>query len=172
MAAHRSVRSARDTKREEDQSLIKSIVAASCLLTAALALQTAAQTLYKSVLPDGRVVYGDKPDPDAVKVDETKPDISKRGIGGSTPREAEALREMEKARNVREVAEGRVGAAERALKDAEAARARGKEPRPGETTGIAGGGVRLNETYFERQKKLEEGVLKARRDLEQIRTGK
>jgi Domain of unknown function (DUF4124) len=157
---------------EEDQSMLKSVMVASCLLAAAFALQTTAQTLYKSVLPDGRVVYGDKPDPDAVKVDETKPDVSKRGIGGSTPREAAALQEMEKARANREVSEERVRAAEQALKKAETDRLAGRDPLSDERIGTAGGTSRLTDSYFERQKKLEDDVQKARRELEQIRTGR
>jgi uncharacterized protein DUF4124 len=152
--------------------MLKTVAVAGGMLLAALALQAGAQVLYKSTLPDGRVVYGDKPDPDAVKVEEKRPDISKRGIGGSTPHEVEALKGIEKARIARDIAGDKKREAEQALKDAEAARKAGKEPRPGETTGVAGGGVRLNETYFERQKKLEEDVVKARRDLEQVRSGK
>jgi hypothetical protein len=152
--------------------MVRSVLAVGGMLALVLATQVAAQTLYKSTLPDGRVVYGDKPDPNAVNVEEKKPDISKRGIGGSTPREVEALKGIEKARIARENEGNKTRQAEQALKDAEAARKAGKEPRPGETTGIAGGGVRLNETYFERQKKLEADVLNARRDLEQVRSGK
>ena len=132
----------------------------------------AAQVVYKSTLPDGRVVYGDKPDPAAVKVEESIPDTSRRGIGGSTPREAEVLQEMEKARVGREGADARVQAAYKALQEAEAARAAGKEPLPGERIGTAGGGSRLNEAYDARQRQLDEAVEKARRDLEQARSGK
>jgi uncharacterized protein DUF4124 len=149
----------------------KSIVLVVGMLAAALTLQAGAQVFYKSTLPDGRVVYGDKPDPDAVKVEETRPDISKRGIGGSTPREAEVLRNMEKARGGREVSEERVRAAEQVLKKAETDRLAGKDPLPGERIGTAGGASRLTDSYFERQKKLEDDVQKARRELEQIRSG-
>ncbi len=142
------------------------------IFVALLALPAAAQTLYKSTLPDGRIVYGDKPAPDAVKVEETRPDISKGGIGGTTPREQEALKEMEKARVQREGEQDKVRAAEQALRDAETARAAGKEPLASERIGIAGGGTRLGETYFDRQRKLEEAVEKARRELEQARSGK
>src|SRR3970282_1790659 len=93
-----------------------------------LALPAAAPTLYKSIMPDGSAVYGDKAAPDAVKVEETRPDISKGGIGGTTPREKEALKEMEKARVQREGEQDKVRAAEQALRDAETARAAGKEP--------------------------------------------
>lgn len=134
----------------------------------------AAQVLYKSTMPDGRIVYGDKPAPDAVKVEETRPDISKGGIGGVTPREKEALKELEKARAQREAGQDKVQAAERALRNAEAARDAGKEPLESERIGIAGKGTpsRLNEAYFERQRKLEEDVEKARRELEAARSGK
>src|SRR6185503_7848557 len=92
-------------------------------IAALLALTpVSAQVVYKSTLPDGRVVYGDKPDPAAVKVEESIPDTSRRGLGGSTPREAEALQQMEKARAARESADARVQAAYRALQEAEAAR--------------------------------------------------
>ena len=144
-----------------------------CCLLAALLLQPAmAQTLYKSTMPDGRIVYGDKPAPDAVKVEETRPDVKKGGIGGTTPREQEALKDMEKSRLQREGGQDKVQAAEQALRDAEAARAAGKEPLASERIGTAGGASRLGELYFDRQRKLEEAVDKARRELEQARSGK
>jgi hypothetical protein len=142
------------------------------LLLALIAAPVAAQVVYKSTLPDGRVVYGDKPDPAAVKVEQSTPDTSLRGIGGSTPREAEVLQQMEKARTERENADDRVQAAYRKLQEAEAARAAGKEPLPDERIGIAGGGSRLNESYELRQRQLEAAVEKARRDLEAARSGK
>jgi hypothetical protein len=148
------------------------IAAYGCCLAAALLLQPAvAQTLYKSTMPDGRVVYGDKPAPGAAKVEETRPDISK-GIGGTTPREAEALKELEKERDKREDAEDKVRAAEQALRDAEAARAAGKEPLASERIGTAGGASRITDDYYARQKMLDDAVEKARRELDQARSGK
>jgi len=137
-----------------------------------LALPAAAQTLYKSTMPDGRVIYGDKPAPDAAKVEETRPDISKGGIGGVTPREAAALKQLEKGRQQREVTDDRVSNAEKAVRSAEAARDAGKEPLPGERIGTAGGASRLTDAYMQRQKSLEENVEKARRSLDQARSGK
>jgi hypothetical protein len=150
--------------------MMKRIVVASGMLAAALALPAGAQVLYKSVLPDGRVVYGDKPDPAAAKVETQKPDISKGGLGGSTPREAEALKAMEQSRAKRETAEEKSRSAQDAVRAAEQARAAGKEPLPGERTGTAGGGSRLNDAYYERQRKLEEDVEKARRGTGQPQT--
>jgi hypothetical protein len=143
-----------------------------CVLAALLLHPAAAQVLYKSTLPDGRIVYGDKPAENAVKVEETRPDISKQGIGGTTPREQEALKDLEKARQQREAGQGKVQSAEQALRNAEAARAAGKEPLEGERIGTAGGASRLNEAYYDRQRKLEEAVEKARRELEAARASK
>jgi hypothetical protein len=148
------------------------LISACFLFAALLAQPAAAQVLYKSTMPDGSIVYGDKPAPDAVKVDETRPDISKRGIGGTTPREKEVLREMEKSRAQREADQGKVQAAEQALRNAEAARAAGKEPLEGERIGTAGGASRLSEAYDERQRRLDEAVVKARSELEAARAGK
>jgi len=145
---------------------------ACCVIAALLAQPAVAQVLYKSTMPDGRIVYGDKPAPDAVKVEETRPDISKRGIGGVTPREQEALRDLEKSRTRREAGVDKVQSAEQTLRDAEAARAAGKEPLAGERIGTAGGGSRLGEAYFDRQRKLEEAVERARRELDAARAGK
>ena len=144
-----------------------------CCILAALLLQPAvAQTLYKSTLPDGRIVYGDKPAPDAVKVEETRPDVKKGGIGGTTAREQEALKELETARVKREGGQETVQAAEQALKNAEAARAAGKEPLASERIGTAGGASRITDDYYARQKKLDDAVEKARRELDQARSGR
>ena len=144
---------------------------ACCVIAALLAQTAAAQVLYKSTMPDGSIAYGDKPAPDAVKVEETRPDISKRGIGGVTPREQEALRDLEKSRTRREAGVDKVQSAEQTLRDAEAARAAGKEPLPGERIGTAGGASRLNDAYYARQKKLNDAVENAQRNLEQLRPG-
>jgi hypothetical protein len=149
------------------------MAAYACCLAAALLLQPAvAQTLYKSTMPDGSVVYGDKPAPGAAKVDETRPDVSKGGIGGTTPREAEALKQMGEARAKREDAADKMRAAEQALRDAEAARAAGKEPLASERIGTAGGASRITDAYDARQKKLDDAVEKARRELDQLRPGR
>ena len=143
------------------------------ILAAVFLLQTAAaQVLYKSTLPDGRIVYGDKPAPDAVKVEETRPDIKKGGIGGITTREKEALKELEKTRQQREGAQDKVRSAEEALRNAEAARAAGKEPLASERLGTAGGASRITDAYYERQKKLDADVEQARRELDQARSGR
>ena len=153
--------------------MMRRIVVTGGIAAVALLLQPAvAQTLYKSTMPDGSIVYGDKPAPDAVKVDETRPDIKKGGIGGTTPREQEALKELEKGRLQREGGQDKVTAAEQALRNAEAARAAGKEPLASERIGTAGGASRITDAYYERQKRLDADVERARRELDEARSGK
>ena len=128
-----------------------------------------AQVLYKSTLPDGKVIYGDKPVPGAVKVEEQKPDTSKAGIQTTQPGDAAALKKMEQDRLKGERTGERVRAAEKALRDAEEALARGEEPLPGERTGTAGKGSQLNDAYWQRQENLKKNVERARLNLESAR---
>jgi hypothetical protein len=130
-----------------------------------------AQTLYKSTMPDGKVIYGDKPVPGAVKVEAPNVTPASKGIAPPTAQETQALKRLEADRARRDSTESSVRAAEKALSDAEAALAAGKEPREGERVGTAKGGSRLSEAYFERQKVLEAVVEQARRNLEVARGG-
>src|SRR5262245_23418914 len=165
-------RSTRGTAEEEDGIMEKSIVVAGGVLATALALQAGAQTLYKSTLPDGRVVYGDKPDPTAVKSEPIKPDTKKIGVVPPTARETATLNELARARLKREGADSTTRTAEEALTKAGAALEAGKEPLPGERLGTAGGATRLTDDYWKRQKKLEEAVESARREAEKARSGR
>lgn len=142
------------------------------LLVAALSQPAPGQTLYKSTMPDGRVIYGDKPVPGAVKSEQQRPDTSKQGISPPVSREAEAARKLEQDRLKREGAQERVQAAEKALRDAEAARDAGKDPTAGDRLGTVSGNQRLTEEYWARQKRLEQAVEQARKNLEAARAGK
>jgi Domain of unknown function (DUF4124) len=152
--------------------MLKNVTVVGDMLLAVLSLQAGAQTLYKSTLPDGRVVYGDKPDPAAVKSEPIKPDTAKIGVVPPSARETATLNELERARLKREAGESSTRTAQEALQKAEAAREAGKEPLPGERLGTASGASRLTDDYWKRQKKLEEAVESARRDAEQARSGK
>jgi hypothetical protein len=124
-------------------------------------------------MPDGKVIYGDKPAPGAARVEKTKPVTSKIGVEAPSKREAATLEELEAARRGRERAQDRVQEAEQALRKAEAARAAGVEPLEGERQGTAGKKVqRFADEYWERQKKLEQDVETARSELERARAGK
>ncbi|HEX2826333.1 MAG TPA: DUF4124 domain-containing protein [Burkholderiales bacterium] len=127
----------------------------------------AAQTLYKSTMPDGKIVYGEAPVPGAKRVDTIEPPPAKTGVSAAT--------DAEKARAAQAAAKASAGASSPALSDArqalqkaEAARDAGKEPLPGERLGTAGGASRLTEAYFERQKALEIGVEVARKRVQDL----
>jgi len=140
------------------------------LLCALLAQPAFAQTLYKSTMPDGKVIYGDKPAPGAVKSEEQKPDISK-GITPAQKSDAGLPAKADKERANRDRQQARIEAAEKRLREAEAAREAGKEPGAGDRLGTVSGNQRLTDDYWARQKKLENDVESARELLEKARSG-
>ena len=144
---------------------IRTLAAAVCLLSAS----AFAQTVYKSIMPDGRVVYGEKPVAGAARTETLEPVAPKAGIPGLTAEEkaraAQIDRQRAAAGAVANESERELDDARRELQRAEAAREAGKEPLPGERIGMAGGGSRLNEAYHARQKSLEDAVADARRRL-------
>jgi hypothetical protein len=147
------------------------ILAIGCLMAVALPIHLAsAQTLYKSTMPDGRVVYGDREEPGAVKVETSKPDTSRTGVQINSPGEKSAVEETARARRSTEASADRLRQAEEQVRQAEAALANGKEPLPGERSGTAGGASRLNDSYWARQKKLREDLVSARDNLNRLRS--
>jgi len=152
--------------------MLKVLLPLSFLLAAALCPQlAAAQVNYKSTMPDGKVIYGDKPVPGADKVEQLKPPAATKGITGPSAQEAAVLRQLEQNRAARESKDDRIRAAEQAVAKAEAALAAGKEALPGEHVGTAGGGQRLTDAYWERQKQLEQSLARARAQLAAARGG-
>lgn len=136
----------------------------------ALPCAWAQQPIYKSTMPDGKVVYGEKPAPGASRVDRIEAPPPKSGITGLTPEEkarAEDLaRQRASAAATAAAGQRNVDEARKQLQAAEAAREAGKEPLPGERIGLAGGGTRLTEAYHARQKGLEDAVAAARKRLQ------
>jgi hypothetical protein len=140
------------------------VLASACLIVLALLVQpVAAQTVYKSTMPDGSVVFSDQPQPDAAKVESSTPDTSDTGVQVLQPGAAEKLQQMEAERKQGESSGDGQRQAEEALRNAEAALANGKDPLPGERIGTAGGASRLTDNYWARQKKLEQNVVDARK---------
>ena len=128
-----------------------------------------AQTVYKSTMPDGRVVYGEKPAAGEARVETLEPVAPKAGIPGLTAEEKARAAQIDRQRAASGTAasqsERELDDARRQLQQAEAAREAGKEPLPGERIGNVGGGSRLTEAYHARQKTLEEAVETARKRL-------
>ena len=116
-----------------------------------------AQFLYKSTMPDGKVIYGDAPMPGAVKVEKTKPDTSKKGITAITPKEAEAQKKKQAQSAASTPDQSRVADLETALRKMEAAREKAKEPPEG---------------YQERMRMYDQGIAALRKELDRARSGK
>ena len=143
----------------------------SIALLTALAQCAAAETLYKSTMPDGRVIYGDKPAPGAVKSEKQVMDTAPTGV--VAPKATAASRKPSAAAPGKaDAKEEKIRAAEKALKDAEAAQAAGKDPTAGDRQGTVSGAQRLTDEYWARQKKLEDAVTAARANLEKAKAAK
>ena len=126
-----------------------------------------AQTMYKSTMPDGRVIYSEKPVPDAKRVDTVTPPPPKSGITTVTPQEKARVEQQAKQRAAVDRSQNALEDTRRQLQQAEAARESGKEPLPGERLGTAGGASRLTDAYHARQAGLEQAVQDARKRLDQ-----
>ncbi len=131
-----------------------------------------AESIYKSVMPDGRVMYGQQPQPGARTVKKSTVDISNTGVKPISKAEIESIkrRAQERSRVLDETLKS-VQTAEADLRVAEIDREAGIEPLPGERLGIVGRGTRLSEAYWRRQQILEEHVEASRQLLKNARQG-
>jgi hypothetical protein len=129
-----------------------------------------AQLIYKSTMPDGRVIYGGEPAPGAKRVETIKPKTEATGVRPVGPKDEKALQQRETQRAKQTTREDEIQQAEQALRDAEAAQATGKEPLPGERQGTAGGASRLSDGYWDRQNALAAAVADARKRLNEVRS--
>ena len=157
---------------------MKTLVSSIALMVLCGAQAALAQApVYKSTMPDGKIIYGEKPAPGAAKTETIEVPTAKAGIGSALTQDekarAEAIsKQRAQAAAQDQQAQDRVNHARKAVADAEAVLAKGKEPLPGERMGLAGGGSRLSEAYFARQKNNEDAVTAARKKLAEVeRTG-
>src|SRR4030095_5577965 len=91
-----------------------------------------AQIIYKSTMPDGRVIYRAEAVPGAKHVETIKPKTETTGVRPVGPKDEKALQQREMQREQQSTRENDVQQAEQAVRDAEAAQIAGKEPLPGE----------------------------------------
>ena len=139
------------------------------LLTAlAFAVSLAhAQTVFRSDMPDGSVVYGDKPAPGAKEA--KKITLPPSNIV-TTPRPTAPASKPTPAPAAKkpavETPDAEVTRAEKELEAAQAALAAGRDAREGERVGMVRGNSRLSEAYFERIRSLEAAVAAAQKKLE------
>ena len=138
------------------------------LLAAAVCVSPAgAQTIYKYLRPDGRVVYTDKPVPGAKLQEEIEPPppadpanaarqekdnaASRKDLGRAADRRASSL----------DQAWADLQLWTRKLEEARAELDAGREPREGERTGTFGRKARMNDAYWQRQKDNAAAVAEA-----------
>jgi hypothetical protein len=141
-------------------------------------------TIYREVMPDGRIVYTDKALKEG-KVDHTitvEPPIkgnlwtTQPGPRPNLPPKVERTQIIkapslspEEKKRVADQAESNVIRAEVLLEDAKRKQEDGVEPLPGERTGTVEGKSRLNEAYWARQQALAKAVDYAERNLKRAR---
>lgn len=142
------------------------------LLVLALAAQAAGAQIYRSVLPDGSIVYSDKPTPgarDARELDLPPPNVAlpEPAASPAPPRPAGASEGATPAARLDDAQQDYVRASQ-ALDAARAALEAGREPQAGETMGTAiPGRARRTEAYEQRIRSLEDAVARAQKRLDE-----
>lgn len=146
-------------------------------LLAALALPAEAQTIYKFVRPDGRVVYSDRPVPGARLEEELEraPQPDAAAAAAARARQEQRAKALNEAATQRakslDQAEGDLREWSRRLDEARARLEAGREPLPGERTGVVfQGKSRLNDAYWARQDENEAAVAEAEARVAQARS--
>ena len=130
------------------------------------ALATYGQNFYyQSIMPDGRIIVGDKPAPGAKEV--RKIPLRQGNISAplSSPGQPDAAGTSAQQQAL-DNAEADIREAQLSLQSAKSALEAGREPLPGERIGIAGGGSRLTDAYSHRIKSLEDAVAAAQKRLD------
>jgi hypothetical protein len=152
------------------RSAILLLIGAICSAALVAAPAVAAGTVYKSEMPDGRVIYGEEPQPGASRVTKTTVDVGDTGVSPVAPSDVQSVHE--RARERTRALDDSLTAlriAETELRAAEMEREAGVEPLPGERLGIVGPGSRLSDAYWERQQMLDERVARAQQRLDEVR---
>jgi hypothetical protein len=135
------------------------------MLLALAAANVAAQTVFKSIMPDGSIVYGNGPAKGAAKVETiiVQPPVVMDSPAPSSPATAAAAGRVREERRNEDAAWAKAAddlrSAEEALSAAKLAQQAGVAPVPGEMIGNANNGfVRPTEAYFARQRELADQV--------------
>jgi len=151
-------------------------------ITAPARIGKPAEKVYRQVMPDGKIVYSDKlikgakldetlaPDPAANtwKSESGKRPVIPPRVERTPVNKVPSIAALDRQRSFQD-AQADVIKAEMLLEDAKKRQQAGIEPLPGERTGNAGGGSRLNEQYLARQQRLKEDVAEAEAMLRRAR---
>lgn len=163
--------------------LLPSVLISACSLVAA-----AAQTpqmdpvvgsgqsgaIFRSVMPDGRVIFGDKPAPGAKESKQVMLRPSNISTPGPTSSPSQPGTQPQSRQTSVEAASADVAEAKRILDRSRATLEAGRTPNPDEMIGTVssgkgkpGGGMRTTEAYDERIKALERDVEAAQRQYDE-----
>ncbi len=135
------------------------IAAALCALAA-----HADDFYYRSTMPDGRTVIGDKPAPGAKEVQ--KIPLRPGNIIPAPPPSTSGGPTLVDRQRALDTADADVQAARQELEAAQAKLKAGQENLPGERIGTASGVSRLSDAYLKRIKALEDAVAAAQKKLD------
>jgi len=144
------------------------------VLLALAASGAAAQTIYKSVMPDGRIIYGNAPAKGAANIEQIQLTLPPpvEGATSATPQAPPDANQSDRAPASRDAkwstAEEEIRDAQAALSQAQANAKAGVAPIPGEMIGNANNSfVRPSEAYFARQQQLADKVKEAQARVDQ-----
>jgi len=160
---------------QRSQMLVGVIAYATVIALGFWAQGVHAQALKKYVTPGGKVIYSDKPVPDARLVGEVPvpPPPDPAAIEAARQREivrgAEANRLAKERQKAQEAERNRVDDATARLERARQQLNEGRTPKPGERIGTAGGGSRFTDEYLSRQQSNEDAVERAEEELNKAR---
>ncbi len=138
---------------------------ATFVVLALAAAHANAQTVYKSIMPDGSIVYGNGPVKGAAKVESIAVEPPPIVTDAPATVSPEAARRVREDRRSEDAAWSKAGddlrSAEDALSAAKLAQQNGVAPLPGEMVGNVNGFVRPSDAYFARQRELADKVKEA-----------
>ena len=140
----------------------------------AMSASVHAETIYRSISPNGEVTYSSQPVPGArestaIDIESLSPEQRRAGL--LLRRQDKALSAVVNAqlqareREWRQV-DREIVSAQKTLAHAERALQKGRTPLPGERRGNVGGGSRLTEAYFQRLRQLDTRVDGAKASLD------
>ena len=135
------------------------------------ALTAHGQAVYRSVMPDGRIIYGDKPAPGASEAKEVT--VSKPNIIAPVSTKPPPAKDAPPAKP-KDAGAGAgtdtVASAQQRLDAAKAALEAGREDQEGDRIGTARKGAsQRNDAYYRRVKELEDAVAAAQKQLDDAR---
>jgi hypothetical protein len=120
------------------------------------------ETVFKYRMPDGRVIYSDKPVPGGHLEAELQPPPEPGVASPPSPQPSDVDERIAARRDALERARRELDGANADLARAQSRLEAGRQPLPEEYKGIAGGGSRLGEEYEQRQAANERAVTQAK----------